>query len=248
MLNRAVLIGLLVGLTGALRAQEKPEQGAVPKTEGLDTEVNRKMAQGAMESMAHEHMHDNPHMVMTSLRPPAPEDAKRAEEIVAVLGQSIEKYKDYRVALGDNFRIFLPNIPQPMYHFTNYRYGLEAETTFDPARPTSLLYRKTATGYELIGAMYTASRVATEEELNQRIPLSVARWHAHVRICLPPRGQPAAAGQPAQLPDLTRFGTQGSISTEAECTAAGGRFLQQIFGWMVHAYPFEASPEKIWAH
>lgn len=89
--------------------------------------------------------------------------------------------------------------------------------------------------------MYTATRFTTEDELNQRVPLSVARWHAHINICLPPRGQ-------GQMPDLRKFGPTGSISTEAECTAAGGRYLSQIFGWMVHVYPFEKDPEKIWAH
>jgi hypothetical protein len=38
----------------------------------------------------------------------------------------------------------------------------------------------------------------------------------------------------------------GSISTQETCDAAGGRFYPQIFGWMVHVYPFSA-PEKIFA-
>jgi hypothetical protein len=28
--------------------------------------------------------------------------------------------------------------------------------------------------------------------------------------------------------------------------AAAGRFFPVIFGWMVHVYPFENAPEKIW--
>ena len=42
--------------------------------------------------------------------------------------------------------------------------------TFDPARPTSLLYKKTATGYELVGALYTMPKRATEDQLNERGP------------------------------------------------------------------------------
>ena len=44
-----------------------------------------------------------------------------------------------------------------------------------------------------------------------------------------------------------KFGLNGSITTKAECDAAGGRFFPQVFGWMVHVYPFEQKPEDIWS-
>ena len=235
----AIVAALAMALPA--RPQEQPSQPGSQNAQSLDPAVTQKMAQGVLESMSAEHMHMNAHLKWTEARPQSAEDFRRAEEIVKVLRESIEKYKDYQAALADGFKIFLPHIPQPMYHFTNYRYGLEAETKFDPARPTSLLYKKTPDGYELIGAMYTATRFTTEDDLDKRVPLSVARWHAHVNICLPPRGQ-------GQTPDLTRYGPTGSISTEDDCTAAGGRFLGQIFGWMVHIYPFEQTPEKVFAH
>src|SRR5580692_2473801 len=128
------------------------------------------------------------HMYITTLRPANPADEKRAEEILAQLRPAIEKYKDYRVALADGFKIFGPNVPQPQYHFTNYAYGFAAGFEFDPTRPTSLLYKKTSDGYELVGAMYTARKLATENELNARVPFSVARWHKHTNLCLPPKG------------------------------------------------------------
>ena len=146
-----------------------------------------------------------------------------------------------RVAIADGYRPFLPQIPQPEYHFTNYRNGFLVAFTFDPTRPTSLLYRKTADGYELAGAMFTMPRTAGEDQLNARVPLSVAQWHLHVNLCMPPRGQGARA-------DWTKFGPKGTIATQEDCKTAGGKFHPQIFGWMVHVYPFEDSPEKIWRH
>ena len=128
-----------------------------------------------------------------------------------------------------------------MYHFTNYKYGFKAAFKFDPEKPTSLLYKKTSSGYELIGAMYTARKNSSEETLNERIPLSVAQWHAHINICLPPKNKATKA-------DWTKFGPAGSISTEIECKAEGGRFFPQLFGWMVHVYPYEKTREKIWTH
>jgi len=44
-----------------------------------------------------------------------------------------------------------------------------------------------------------------------------------------------------------RFGMLGSITTKAECDAAGGRFVPRLFGWMVHVYPFENNPADAWS-
>ena len=185
------------------------------------------------------HQHMGPHMKMSTKRAATSEDWAKADEVVNELREGIEKYKDYRAALADGFEPFLPNLPQPMYHFTNARNGFLESFTFDASRPTSLLYKKTASGYELIGAMYTMPVRATEEELNERIPLSVAQWHLHTNLCMPARGQ-------AQHADFTKFGLMGSITTKAACDANGGRFYPILFGWMVHVYPFEPTKEKIW--
>jgi len=180
------------------------------------------------------------HMHMTGMRPETPEDAARANEIVTQLRAGIEKYKDYHVALNDGYKIFLPNLPQPEYHFTNYVNGFLEAFKFDPSRPTSLLYKKTSDGYELVGAMYTMPQRATEEQLNARVPLSVAMWHLHTNLCMQQRGQLRGA-------DWNKFGLKGSIATQAACDAAKGRFRPVIFGWMVHVYPYEDSADKIFA-
>lgn len=192
--------------------------------------------QMANEQMIPGHQHMGAHMHMTAPRPATPEDWARAEKVADELRDSIEKYKDYRVALADGFQIFLPNVPQPMYHFTSARNGFLESFTFDPGRPTSLLYKKRASGYELIGAMYTMPKIATEEQLNERVPLSVAQWHLHTNLCVPKVGGAA---------DWTKFGLTGSITTQAACESNGGRFYPIIFGWMVHVYPYQPTREKM---
>jgi len=204
---------------------------------------------GAIESMSshdmHEplgaHAHMAAHMKWTTPRPLTAADQQRAATVAKILRTALEKYQDVRVAEQDGFKPFHPEVPQPMYHFTNYWKGFQAAFRFDPAQPTSLLYKKTAHGYELIGAMYTAPKRRTEEKLNERVPLSVARWHAHVNLCFPPRGVAA------KTVDWTQFGFRGAIATEEACGKAGGRFWPQVFGWMIHVYPFEATPERVWA-
>jgi hypothetical protein len=196
---------------------------------------------GAMRSMQPGQHMEGAHMRMTPGRRATPEELDRADHIVATLRQAIEPYRNYRVALAEGYRIFMPNMPQTEYHFTNYWNGFLEGFTFDPARPTSLLYKKTANGYELIGAMYTAPKNATLDQLNERVPLGVARWHAHTNLCMPMGGAEAQA-------DWTRFGLTGSIETAAACKQAGGQFYPQIFGWMVHVYPFASAPDRIWAH
>jgi hypothetical protein len=203
-------------------------------------EKDQQAEHGAMDAMSHMHHHQmGPHMYMTKLRATTPQDWAKADEIVRELRESIEKYKDYHVALEDGFRIFMPNLPQAEYHFTNYYNGYLESFSFDPTRPTSLLYKKTKTGYDLIGAMYTMPKRVSEEQLNERVPLSIAQWHLHTNLCMPAKEQRGHA-------DLTRFGLQGSILTKEACTDAGGTFYPVIFGWMVHVYPFEDSREKIW--
>jgi hypothetical protein len=195
---------------------------------------------GAVNAMSHMHHHQmGPHMYMTAPRPSNPEDWKKADAIAQELREAVEKYKDYHAALADGFHIFMPNLPQAEYHFTSYQNAFVESFTFDPARPTSLLYKKTKTGYGLIGAMYTMPKRVSEEQLNSRVPLSVAQWHLHTKLCMPPKGERGHA-------DFTKFGFQGSIVSKEACDEAGGTFYPVIFGWMVHVYPFEDSREKIW--
>jgi hypothetical protein len=220
-------------------AHQHQHNGSMPGM-NMEDDAGNHAQTGVMQSMTHHHHMDSAHMSMTPVRPATDEDQRRADEISATLGKAIERYRDYRVALADGFHIFAPNLPQAQYHFTNYWNGYLEGFTFDPARPTSLLYRKTKDGYELIGAMYTAPKSASLEELNERIPLGVARWHQHTNLCMPKRG----AGEHA---DWRRFGFAGSISTEQECNEAGGRFYPVIFGWMVHVYPYETSSDNVWA-
>ena len=196
----------------------------------------------AMHSMEGHHMDMGPHMKMTALRAPKPSDEARAEQVVEAARKVGEHYSDYRTALHDGFRIFLPNVPQKMYHFTNYDYAYEAAFMFNPEHPTSLLYEKHGDGYKLIGVMYTAPKYFSESMLDERIPLSIAQWHAHVNLCIPPRDE-----RREMLGPHAKFGLDGSISTKGACEAAGGTFRPQIFGWMVHVYPFEKNPEDIWS-
>ena len=226
--------------SSASSSQEAPpmDHGSMP---GMDMDDAKAKEAHAVHDMTPGGMDAHSlHMHMTAMRPQNAEDTARAKEIVTELRTGIEKYKDYHVALNDGYKIFLPNIPQREYHFTNYWNGFLESFDFDPARPTSLLYKKTSDGYELVGAMYTMPKRATEEQLNERVPLSVAMWHLHTNLCMPPKDQRRNA-------DWTKFGLRGSIATEQACDAAGGRFSPVIFGWMVHVYPYEDSLDKTFA-
>ncbi len=92
--------------------------------------------------------------------------------------------------------------------------------------------------------MYTDRVGASEEEVNHRIPLNIARWHQHINFCQAPAGQRRAA---AYFGPNAKFGLLGSITTKPACDAAGGEFYPHIFGWMVHVYPYETDPKQIWS-
>ena len=224
--------------SSASQPMQGMDHSKIEDAEAADEHASEK---DAMSDMASGHMHgSNPHMTMTAMRPQTPADVEKANEIVAQLKGGIEKYRDYHVALNDGFKIFMPNVPQPEYHFTSYENGFLAAMHFDPSRPTSLLYKKSGDGYELVGAMYTMPKRASQEQLDQRVPLSMAMWHLHTNLCLPPQSG-------LKIADWTKFGLRGSITTQDACDAAGGRFRPSIFGWMVHVYPYETSLDNVFA-
>jgi hypothetical protein len=187
------------------------------------------------------------HMEMTPRRAPAPGDSARAAAIAAELRRAILRYGDTTAAVADGFRMFAPQIRnQKVYHFTRGLNAVQEAFRFDPAKPTSLLYAKGADGtLVLVGGMYTAPKRFSPEKLDERIPLSVARWHKHVNWCIPARGQrerwlERANGQPV-------FGPESPIATKRACDAVGGRFLESPLGWMVHANVMtETDPAAIW--
>src|SRR6202453_5480968 len=174
MRNRFVILvafGLLVSGAWAQQSQNAAQTGqqsmpgmdmsgmknmpaATAKDADSASDNDSEASMHAMHSMEG-HMDMGPHMKMTALRPAKPSDAERAQKIVEGARKASAKYMDYHAALADGFKIFLPNIPQKMYHFTNYKYGFENRLNFDPERPTSLLYEKHGDDYKLIGVMYT---------------------------------------------------------------------------------------------
>jgi hypothetical protein len=256
MRNRFAAFLIVLASAACAQAQDN-SQPAQPSMPGMDMSGMKNMSAPAdkdagadadndtsahvMNSMEG-HMDMGPHMKMTALRQPKPGDAERAKQVVENARTASEKYVDYHAALADGYQIFHPEIPQKMYHFTNYGYAREAAFKFNPEHPTSLLYEKHGDDYKLIGVMYTAPKRLGEEQLDERIPLSIAQWHEHVNFCAPPTGRKREVMAPHP-----QFGLRGSITTQEACDAAGGTFHPVIFNWMVHVYPFEKDQASIWS-
>ena len=188
------------------------------------------------------HMNSD-HMHMSALRAIQPGDQDKADKLVGEVMLAMTQWKDWREAEKAGYKIFLPNIPQEEYHFTNWKFALENEFKFNPSHPTSLLYKKTgADQYELVGAMFTAPKRFTEDRINERVPLSITQWHQHTNFCQAPKGR-----EKEYFGKGVKFGLQGSIVTKEACDAEGGKFLPVIYNWMVHVYPYEKSQDAIWA-
>jgi hypothetical protein len=197
--------------------------------------------QGATDATMSEEMSEmatNPHMRMTASRVATAADSARARALADTLRRALAKYKDVNVAIADGYKQFAPQVKnQHVYHFTRNRAAIKAAFTFDAGDPTSLLYTKAPNGtFTLVGAMYTAPRRASEDDLNARVPLSIAHWHEHVDICIPKRGDTARWKEMRDGKML--FGPSGLIATRAECDENDGRWFDHVFGWMVHANVF----------
>jgi hypothetical protein len=239
----AVSISILAILLAApIAAARQTHRTASGETSDFRRDVNQypDALLAASQSMFVSKMDSSPHIYTTVLKQDAPGDNRRAQEILDILRKSMAKYKDYRTAIADGFQPFMPKTDQQTYWFINDRNAYLSAYEFNPGHPTSLLYQKSKGSYQLVGAIFIAPKAATGAQLNDRIPLSVARWHEHVNLCVAPK---RAAGQPS---DAKKFGLNGSTATRGVCAAAGGRWVPQVFGWMVTVFPFESNPSAIW--
>jgi len=226
---RTTLAGLtLLMLVGPTAAQAQHE--------GHDSDMAA-MSSGVLSA--------GPHLTVTPEWPAAPADEARADSVVHEARAALARYADLSVAERDGYRMFAPKQKrQKVYHYSLRANAIRSASVFDPARPTALLYQPQSDGtVRLIGAMYTAPATLSLEELNERIPLSVAQWHQHTNICIPQGGLKAwKAGSRDK-----RFGPGGSITTAEACSAAGGTFRAQPRAWMVHANVF-LDPDEVWQH
>jgi hypothetical protein len=176
------------------------------------------------------------HMQMSLKGDPAPGDVERANDILKMTAAVLSRYSDVKKAVYDGYKPFFPTgkIGEEI-HYTNYRYRRLEQHHIDYVKPGSILYKRTAEGLKAVGVMYTAPADSTPDQLNAIAPLSIATWHRHVDFCGGPKTLPYAE----QFGPNARFGPQGSIHTEDECSAAQGLWIPLVLEWMTHVYPNE---------
>jgi hypothetical protein len=183
------------------------------------------------------------HMYITPLRPKQPGDEEKTKAVVAQAKATMERYKDYRKALADGYIVANPQVDEPQFHFNNKANIAEAAHHFDASKPSSLLYRRTPTQrYRLEGVMYTADPDLSEDELNERIPLSIVRWHVHTNFCAAP-----ADRVKEYLGAHPKFGMFGSLRTADACKAERGTFYPKMFTWMIHVFPYEPDFKNVFS-
>jgi hypothetical protein len=179
------------------------------------------------------------HMALTPARKPTHADSLRAKAVAVELKRAIAKYRDTAVAVADGYKMFAPNLKnQPVYHFTKKGNAFLAAFRFNAEKPTSLLYKRASDGkLQLVGAMYTMPKRANLRKLDDRVPLSIARWHKHVNWCVPKRGETSRWTEAHE--GLPVFGPASPIATRELCDAVGGKFHESLLGWMIHANVYE---------
>jgi hypothetical protein len=195
------------------------------------------------------HMSESAHMRMTPMRVPTHADSVRALAVADTLRRALAKYADPAAAERDGFRLFAPQLKnQKVFHYTKWSNAVGEAFRFNPAKPTSILYKKDSAGHmKIVGAMYTMPKRAKPEDLDKRVPLSVTEWHLHTNLCVPNKGDERRYTEMQNGKPL--FGLAGSIVTKDACNAANGEFTPVLFGWLVHANVFEGTDLKsVWAH
>jgi len=237
------IAGSVLVLSSARSQAQQQQPAQTGSMAGMDMGGNGQMSKEAMKTMGPSMAAMAGHMYVTPLRPPQPGDEQKAEAVVAQVKAAIERYKDYHNALADGYVIANPEVNEPQFHFTKEANAVEAVKHFDPAKPTSLLYFQTPTQrYKLEGVMFTLPPNASEDELNDRIPLSIVRWHKHINFC----GAPANRVK-EYFGKHPKFGMFGSINTAEACKAEGGTFFPVVFTWMIHVFPFEDNLKDVFS-
>src|SRR5579863_4934270 len=133
--GRILLLLIIVLFVARIALHAQHDHSAMaPSTTPQQQDLNT--ATEAMSGHDHDH-HMGAHMHMSTLRPANAADTAKAQQIVDTARASLEKYKDVKVAEADGYRIFLPQVKQPMYHFTNWQNAMKAGWTFDAEHPTS---------------------------------------------------------------------------------------------------------------
>jgi hypothetical protein len=152
-----------------------------------------------------------PHLRVTPARVATAADSARGDSLVQFARAAVSRYQSVDLAERDGYKV-RPKVMRraKVLHYTSLANGFRARSSFDPARPTSLLYQRTPGGeLQLIGVMYTMPAGATLEELDARVPLGLAQWHLHTNICMP-RGPDARAASNFIGRDA-KFGPRGSM-------------------------------------
>src|SRR5260370_8729481 len=108
----SVLLAAIPGHRAPAAPGQDARQGCSPQAEqsppvdhrkmsGMDMDDAKANEAHAVHDMTRGHMDAHSlHMHMTAMRPPTPDDAARANEIVTQLRSGIEKYQDYHAALN----------------------------------------------------------------------------------------------------------------------------------------------------
>lgn len=204
------------------------------------------IVEGTDGSMTH-HGENSPHMRLTPTRRPNAKDQEKADELARAIKAGIARYANIEAAEADGYRPFPPD-PSGLriVHYVSLQRSWQESFQINPSEPGSLLYERQPDGsLRLIGAMLTAPAEASELDLDERVPLSVTRWHLHTNICVP---RPIWDGEQWAMEDngRPRFGPESVIASLSECDTVGGDFWPTAFGWMAHAYVFADNPEDIW--
>jgi hypothetical protein len=226
-MKTASLSGLLLVISGIGLGAQHTHHDSAQVIGAADAAMSGPMSEAARK-----------HMELSPTRTATRADSVRAMELARQLRVALAKYADTAAASADGYKMFMPNVKtQSVFHFTKARNAFLEAFRFDPEQPTSILYRRGAHGgLELIGAMYTAPKRVRASRLDERVPLSIARWHKHVNWCVPPLKEKER--WPERRDGLPVFGPESPIATRAACKEVGGRFFPSPLGWMIHANVF----------
>jgi hypothetical protein len=154
-----------------------------------------------------------------------PDEMAHTQRLLAILRREFVRYRDPAAAEHDGYRKEGEDVPAgSLKHFFKYENFARNHDHLDPESPAAILYRRTASGFELAGVMFAAPISASMDELDKRIPLALGHWHSHRNICVPHKRSPLRA-------DAGRHVLTSREGREEPLTRGTAREGQTLAGW-----------------
>ncbi len=172
---------------------------------------------------------------------------KEPAKVVAAVKASIREIQDYKNAIADGYLRGNPEVKQTWLPLQQWSLRTRGRPALRPHRNQprcSTLRPPTPGGFKPKGVMLPPSSNATESELNDRIPLSMAHWRISTSISVV-RMPAKVKGVFRRSPEVRHVRVNDSQQGKRVRRRMEPGYFRTSSTWMIHVFPYEDDAWRI---